>query len=331
MALKRYSKRNVFGLNEALASKVDLALIRKTLDDVVSANNDSTIPSTAAVVALKTNLENQINEVRSFAQSLIDDSVDGGTDKTWSVDKIKQFVASVDDTVVVQTIADRDNLKPYDSLVCYVLDTSDDTELGPDFRGKPVAYIYADGKWHPISPLSKEIDSTVFVKYSDIVNDLTTGGANKPLSAEMGKHIANDLIPAAANSAKQELVTESVKITNNKITTTKPIVGALVFNCAEVATDEGIVVVDAVVSGDKEVTIQPDQGDNFEGKTARITYLAYIGDAAATTSTSSNDNGEADGAVANDNANSNSNTDNSNSNSNASDNSNTDNNANANS
>jgi len=274
--IKQYSRRNIFGLDEILNAKIAKDAIQSTLDDVVNSNSATTIPSTAAVVELKTNLEQRIQDTKNFAQDLIDDTVEGGTDKTWSVDKIKQFVASVDDTVVVQNIADRDALNAYDSLIAYVLDTSDDNSLSDDVKGKPFAYIYANGQWQPISPLAGEIDSSSFVRYNDIVNDLTTGGANKPLSAEMGKYIANQLIPQAQQNATQTLVTEQLEIQDNKLVTAKTILGNIVFNSVEVSTDEGIVVIDAEVTGTKEVTVYPGDGNDFNGKVARVTYLANL-------------------------------------------------------
>jgi len=293
--VKQFSRRNIFGLDAILDSKVSIAQIKKTVDDALNAVNDpSAVVGTGVIADLQNQLQNLQKQTNTNIKSLIDDSVNGGSDKTWSIDKIKQYVASVDDTVVVQNIADRDALKAYDSLIAYVLDTSADTNLGPDFRGKPFAYMYVNGKWEPITPLSKEVDSSVFLKYSDIVNNLNAGGVNKPLSAEMGKYLAQVVIPKASNDAKQTIVTETATIKNNKIALTQNPVGNLVFGAAEISTNNGIVVVDAVVSGVREVTIQGNTGDDYEGKVARVSYLAYINEASNNTA---NDSGSADGEI----------------------------------
>jgi len=297
MALKVYSRRNIYKLDDILNQKFDAAKVLKTLDDVVSVNSVDSVPSSAAIVALKTELENKINDAKSFAQSLIDDTVESGSDKTWSVDKIKQFVASVDDTVVVQNIDERNNLKAYDSLIAFVLDTSGDDSLTEEFRGKPYAYIYANGQWQPLSPVAGEIDSDTFVKYTDIVNDVTTGGAKKVLSAEMGKYL-DGRITQVAQSTSVTLVTESVKVNGDKLALSANPIGSLVMNCAEVSTDNGIEVVDASVTGDKEVTLQPATSGEYDGKVARVTYLALITDVQSSNSdnsdSSSNDSSSND-------------------------------------
>lgn len=297
MALKKYSRKNIFGLDAILQAKLDKANVKKTIDEVLNATDDLAVPSAKTIQTLKTTLEAKIEQVKNIATNIIDDTVASGSDKTWSIDKIKEFVASVDDTIVVQDIQQRDSLKAYDSLIAFVLDTSADENLPEDVRGKPFSYIYANGEWQPLAPLTKEIDTSVFVKYSDIVNDLQTGGEQKPLSAEMGKYIANTLIPAKVNEVKTTLVTDVATIENGKVQLSKTPIGSLVFDCAEISTDEGIVVVDAKISGVKEVTIDVENPEEYEGKVAKVCYLANVNDEAQTNDTQNNDS-EADGAVA---------------------------------
>ena len=298
MGLKIYSRRNIYKLDDILNQKFDAAKVLKTLDDVVSVNSVDSVPSSAAIVALKNDLENKINEAKSFAQSLIDDTVESGSDKTWSVDRIKQFVASVDDTVVVQNIDERNNLKAYDSLIAFVLDTSGDDNLTEEFKGKPYAYIYANGQWQPLSPVAGEIDSDTFVKYTDIVNDVTTGGSNKVLSAEMGKYL-DGRITEVAQSTSVTLVTESIKVDGDKLALSANPIGSLVMDCAEVSTDNGIEIVDATVSGDKEVTLQPTTSGEYDGKVARITYLAL----STEINSSNSDNNDSDSSSSNNSSN----------------------------
>jgi len=272
-----YSRKAIFGLESALASKFDKNNIAAAWSDVESLNNTDTVPSTASIVSLKAQLENAIQEVSDNVVNIIDDTATDGGDKTWSIDKIKQFVASVDDTVVVNTIQDRDALQAYDSLIAFVLDTTGDSSLG-EFEGQPYTYIYANGEWKAISPVAGELDTTVFVKYSDIVNDLTSGGTDKPLSAEMGKQLAGTIIPNAISDAATSIVTEDLTINSDKLTLAANPIGAIVMNRVEIVTDEGIEVVEASVTGDKEVTIDSGTAGEFDGKTARVSYLAYTKD-----------------------------------------------------
>ena len=304
MPIKRFSRKNIYGLDDILKAKLDAINVKKTMDEVLSSASELDVPSVKAIQELKNVLEAKIATVKSVAESIIDDTVASSSNKTWSIDKIKEFVASVDDTVVVQDIQQRDALKAYDSLIAFVLDTSADKNLPDDVRGKPFSYIYANGQWQPLAPLAKEIDTTVFVKYSDIVNDVTTGGADKPLSAEMGKYIANELIPQSVDAAKTQLVTEMNTITNGKIKLSKQPIGNLVFDCAEISTDEGIVVVDAKITNPKEVTIDVQNAADYEGKVARVCFLAALNEKVNTDKTKepkndSNDD-QADGAIATD-------------------------------
>ena len=292
MGLKQFSRRTIYGLNGALDAKIGKELIRKTLDDVINSTSPDAVVGTGAVATLKENLEDKINKVLQTAQAIIDDTATSGDKSTWSVDKIKEFISNIEN-VVVKSIDDRNKVKASNGLVAYVIDTSKDMNLGPDFKGKPFVYIYANGAWHPITPLSKEIDSTVFIKYSSIVNDLTTGGTNKVLSAEMGKKINEEILPNAISSVKQEFVSDTATIKNNKIQTSKIINGTVVFNCAEVETDKGIVVVDAIVTGPKEVTIYPNKGDNYESKNAKVSYIASTNQK----ENKDSDSGSADGAI----------------------------------
>ena len=296
MGIKQYSRRNIYGLNSILDAKIGKEAIRKTLDDVLNATSPDAVVGTGAIADLKSNLEDKINKALQTAQAIIDDTATSGNKTTWSVDKIKEFVTSIEN-IVVKDIDERNKAKAFNGLIAYVIDTSKDMNLGPDFKGKPFAYIYTNGAWHPITPLSKEIDSTVFIKYSDIINNLTDGGKNKPLSAEMGKKINNEVIPKAVMSMKQEFVVDEVTIKDNKIETSKTINGTIVFNCVEIETDKGVVIVDANVTGPKEVTIYPSGNDSYENQKAKVTYMAFTYDDANNIKCGESDDGEADGVV----------------------------------
>jgi len=282
MALKQFSRRNIFGLNEALDQKIAKNAIMGTLDSVLESNSANTVASTASIVELKAAMEQKVQEAKAQAQGLIDDSVGAGSDKTWSVDKIKEFVASMDDSVVVENIDQRDALNAHDSLVAYVLDTTGATELGED-EGKPYTFVFVDGSWKPMIPLAQDqIDTTVFIKKDAIVNDYTTGGVNNVASAEVVKTIVSQVIPdATAKSAADNdvrIVNENITVEDDKLSLLVNPLGELIMNAVEISTDNGIEVVDAQVSGDKEVTILPNTAGEYDGKVARVTYLARTKD-----------------------------------------------------
>ena len=301
MAIKRFSRRNIYGLEEVLSSKISIAAIRSTLDDVLNTNSKDTVVSTSAFVEFKNTLKKDVEKAKKVATGIIDDTNESGTDKTWSIDKIKQFIASVDDSVVVQTIQDRDNLKAHNGLMAYVMDTSADNSLDKNFKGKPFVYIYSNGKWEPISPLAKEVDTNLFVKSDEVVNSTDSVDTKKPLSAAMGNKIVHEVIPAAVRQAQQMIVVDRGVIKNNKITVSKNIQGNIVGEMIEIPTDAGVVVVDAVVSGPKEITVLPGKDEDYEGKIGVVTYLANLEDTTfkggQKTTNTIPDDGEGDGEV----------------------------------
>jgi hypothetical protein len=274
MARRIYSKKMIFGLEDELVKKISTDAIMGAMSDVEAANNKTTVPSTASVVELKQSLDKRITETQQSIDNIIDDSVSSAGDKTWSIDKIKEFVASVDDTVVVANLDERNGLNAYDSLIAYVLDTSGDDSLG-DAEGKPFAYVYADGEWKVLTALAQgDVDTDNLVTFDDIINDLTTGGEKKALSAEMGKQLSEVVVPNMIAAAATKVVTEEPTLDGDKLTVLANPVGDIFMNRVEIVTDEGIVVVDAALTGDKEVTIYPENSGEYDGKAARISYIA---------------------------------------------------------
>jgi len=277
MANRIYSRKMIFGLDEELLKRVSVDSVMKTFADVQASNNMNTVPSTASVLELKTTLEDKITEAKEKAAEIIDDTIASGGDKTWSVDKIKEFIASVDDTVVVETLDERNGLEGYDSLIAYVLDTNGDDTLG-DEEGKPYSYIYLDGEWKMLTPLAKSVDTDKLVSKDAIINDLSTGGEDKVLSAEMGKQLSQVVVPNMIEAASNRVVTEEPTLDGDKMTILANPIGDIFMNRVEIVTDNGIEVVDAALTGDKEVTIYPATSGEYDGKTARISYIALTSD-----------------------------------------------------
>jgi len=274
MALRKRRVGSIDGLTGLLAGKINIAAIMAAKVDVENSNSVSTVASTAAVNEIVTDLTSQISAISSSVSGIIDDTADTGNTVTWSVDKLKAYVASVDDSVVVSDISERDNYSnPYDSLIAYVIDTTGDSSLGDD-EGTAAAYIYIDGSgWALLQILAQNIDVTPFVKYADIVDDLTTGGSAVPASAESVKTL-KALVDAAAQSTEMK-VDSGLAITGDGFSSTYTPVGDVVGGTAEVEVSSGVWDVVDIVPGTnaKEWTLLPGTAGEYDGKTCRITYL----------------------------------------------------------
>ncbi len=274
MALRKRRVGSIDGLTNLLAGKINIAAIMAAKVDVENSNSVSTVASSAAVNEIVMGINTQITNINNSIGGLIDDAADTGNAVTWSVDKLKAYVASVDDSVVVSDITERDNLSEvYDTLIAYVIDTTGDTSLG-DNEGAAAAYIYVDGNgWSLLQILATDIDVTPFVKYSDIVDDLTTGGTSVPLSAAQGIAL-KALIDAAAQST-EIAVDNGLVITGDDFSSTYTPVGAVIGGTAEVEVSAGVWdVVDIVAGvGAKAWTLLPATASEYDGKTCRISYL----------------------------------------------------------
>jgi hypothetical protein len=274
MALRKRRVGSIDGLTNLLAGKLNTAAIMAAKVDVENSNSVATVASTAAVNEIVLDINTQITNLNNSIGGLIDDAADTGNSVTWSVDKLKAYVASVDDSIVVSDITERDNLSEvYDTLIAYVIDTTGDSSLG-DNEGSAAAYIYVDGTgWSLLQILGQDIDVTPFVKYTDVVDDLTTGGDSVPLSAAQGVAL-KALVDAAAQST--EIVVDSgLVISGDDFTSTYTPVGDVIGGTAEVETSSGVWdIVDIVAgTGAKAWTLLPGTANEYDGKTCRITYL----------------------------------------------------------
>ncbi len=280
MALRQRRIGSINGLSALLATKFNISDIMAAKTDVENSNSTSTVASSAAVNEIVTGINSQITSLQNGLNGIIDDSADTGNTVTWSVDKLKSYVASVDDSIVVSDISERDNYSnPYDSLIAYVLDTTGDSSLG-DEEGTAAAYIYVDGTgWSLLQILKSDIDLTPYVKIADIVDDLTTGGSAVPASAETVKTLKTQLDGVSGAVATEIFVDSGLTITGDNFSTTKTPKGSIVGATAEVEVSSGVWdVVDVVPSTaqgatDKDFTLVPGTANEYDGKTCRVTYL----------------------------------------------------------
>jgi hypothetical protein len=207
---------------------------------------------------------------------MIDDAADTGNTVTWSIDKIKGYVASVDDSIVVSDITERDNVSDvYDSLIAYVLDTTGDSSLG-DEEGTAAAYIYVDGTgWALLQILKSDIDLTPYVKTADIVVDLTTGGSSVPASAETVKTLKTQLDNVGTSVDTEVKVDSGLSISNDGFTTTYTPKGDVIGMTAEVETSPGVFDIVDITAGTnaKEYTLVVSTAGEYDGKTCRVTYV----------------------------------------------------------
>jgi hypothetical protein len=280
MALRKRRVGSIDGLTSLLAAKVNITDIMAAKADVENSNSTTTVASSAAVNEIVTDINSSISTLQNGLNGIIDDTADTGNTVTWSVDKLKAYVASVDDSIVVSDITERDNVSDtYDSLIAYVLDTTGDSSLG-DEEGTAAAYIYVDGTgWSLLQILKSDIDLTPYVKKVDIVDDLTTGGTDAPLSAEQGKTLKSQVDAISGNVAVEIFVDSGLSITGDNFSTTKTPKGAIVGATVEVEVSAGVWdVVDVVASSAqgataKDFTLVPGTANEYDGKTCRATYL----------------------------------------------------------
>lgn len=274
MALRKRRVGSIDGLTALLTNKLGVASVMAAKIDVENSNSVSTVASTAAVNEIVGGITTQITNLGTALNGLIDDAAETGSTVTWSIDKLKAYVASVDDSIVVSDISERDNVSdPYDSLIAYVIDTTGDTSLGDD-EGTAAAYIYIDGTgWALLQILAQNIDTTPFVKYTDIVNDTTTGGAGVPLSAEQGKILAAAI--AAAGTSTEMKVDSGLTITGDDFATSFTPIGDIVGATAEVEVTPGVYDVVDLIAGStaKDWVLVPATAGEYTGKTCRVTYM----------------------------------------------------------
>jgi len=269
---------SIAGLSDALNAKLPLSSIKGTIDDVVNANNINTVPSTQAIVQLKSNIETSITNVQNSIVGIIDDTLEAGNENTWSVDKIKSYVASVDDSVVVSSLSERDELEAYGSLIAYVLDTTGDTSLGNE-EGTAAAYIYVDGEgWKILQILKGDIDLTPYVKKTDVVDSLDSEATDLPLSANQGKQLAQAIAESAASVNTEIFVDSGLDIDSDKFVTTSTPIGNIVGAYAEVNNGDGTwdIVDITPTENAKEYQLVIDNSGEYDGKTCRVTYLRNV-------------------------------------------------------
>lgn len=274
--LRKIRTRSVDGLDSLLNARVPFTALMATKAAVEAANNTTTAASTAAVVEIMAGFDSAITTTQAMIGALIDDTADTGTSVTWSVDKIKSYIASVDDSVVVGTITDRDNIpKPYNSLIAYVIDTTGDTSLGTK-EGTSAAYMYVEGSgWQLLQILATEIDQSTFVLKTDIVDDLTTGGTDKPLSAAQGVVLDGKIsaISGAVDTAIQ--VDTGLTVTGDTFNTAFTPKGSIIDSVAHVLVSPGVwdVVEVTAGTGAKEFNLIPEVANEYDGQTVRVSYL----------------------------------------------------------
>ena len=282
MALRKRRMGSIDGLADLLNAKVSAASIMAAKADVEASNSTTTVASSAAVNEIVTGINNTISTLQNGLNGIIDDAADTGNTTTWSIDKIKGYVASVDDSIVVSDISERDNVSdPYDSLIAYVLDTTGDTALG-DEEGTAAAYIYVDGTgWALLQILSADIDLTPYVKTADIVDDFTTGGSTVPASAETIKTLKTELDAVGGAVATEVKVDSALSVSSDGFTTTYTPKGDVIGMTAEVEVSAGVFDVVDITAGanPKEYTLVVGTAGEYDGKTCRVTYIKLTSEA----------------------------------------------------
>ncbi len=276
MAVRKLSQRGVFGLNIELGKKFDLANIETSFAGVQLKDNASTVPSTGSIVEMYGSIESSIQNIESGLNGIIDDAAVNGAEVTWSIDKIMSFVASVDDSVVVGSIDERDAIAdPHVTLVAFVMDTTGDTSLGDD-EGAAASYIYTDSGWMLNAVLRGDLDVSNFLTVGSIVNDSTTGGADKPVSAEALKVLA-EAVASSLGASDREIGVETLAVSNDQIVLSTEAVGDIIGGTVEILGTEGYLLVDATIGVDKKtITLEVDVANEFDGINGRVSFLRVV-------------------------------------------------------
>jgi len=276
MSLIRRRKKSIAGLESTLAKAVQKDQISSNLDDILSGGVDNKVSSTSAIQALYEKVIQNIKDNKVVLTDIIDDAAETGGEITWSIDQIKSFVASVNDSIVVSNLAERDEIEnPASTLIAFVLDTAGDESLGKS-EGNPASYIYVEGDgWKLMQVLKGDIDLTPYVKKDSIVNNITEGGAGVPLSAEQGVVLAA-MIAEGIKLASVEMVVDALVVDGNYITLTYEARGAIVNNTIEIEVDDGIWdIVDIEKDADnaKKYKILSDNDSEYDGKNCKASYI----------------------------------------------------------
>jgi len=278
----KQSKSSIKGLNPALLTKLGKSQVIPSLENVLADAAVSNAASTKSV----SELNGKLNVVDSRVSSLIDDTSTSGTDSTWSVDAIKKYISEVDDTYLAANLDERDDdtvgqkIPKVTGTRVFVVDASADSNVGSDKEGNPFGadYIYNEDSWLLIRARAyKQIDLTPFVKKEDVVDGLESTATQKPLSANSGRILAEQVKAAAA---AQVIYTDDTTVKedddgNARISFAYVSRGTVVNGMAYVLDPEkGLLPVFVETSGDgKYAIIIADEPDAYFDKDCRVSYL----------------------------------------------------------
>lgn len=267
----------VKNLNPTLLGKVDKTQISPTLATTLEDNTTGNPASTQAVSELNTKTELNTQKI----DSIVDDTASSSSSKVWSIDKIKAYIAEEDDTYFAATLQERDDdavgivIPKRQGIRVFVADASADTNVGTDSNGVAFGayYIYDGTNWTLVRSLQyRQVDVTPFVRYDDVVDNLESTDADKPLSANQGRELAS--LVQVGNASLTMAVDDVEVAEGGVINLTKVARGQATNGMGLILTDEGIVPVFVTMSADgKSATIIEDDVTLYVGNTARISYL----------------------------------------------------------
>ncbi len=264
-------------LNPTLLAKLDKNSVIGTLSSATASNSPTAPVSTAALTEL--NSKTDLNTQRIDA--MIQDTSTAGTTATWSIDQIKAYIAEVDDTYFAADLAERDDdaiglvIPKRQGVRVFVANASSDPEVGYDTDGTPFGahYIYNGTDWVLIRTLQyRQTDVSELVRYSDVVDSLTSIAVDKPLSANQGRLLSESI--AAGISGLVMAVDDTTVLAGGVIELTKVAKGEAANGMAFVVMAEGIIPVFVAMASDgASATIITDDPSVYVGTDVRISYI----------------------------------------------------------
>lgn len=188
-----------------LAARVKKDAIETSGNALLANPSDAKVASSKAVAEL-------INAIPSI-QTLIDDAL-VSEEKTWSSQKISDFVHENDDSEYFVDIADRDafTVAPErNGVIAIVVDASADPVVGTDDDGTPLGalYIRKDGAWKFLFTKGyKKVSFTGYIHEDNLVSTLDVNDAKKGASAAAVFALANALSTTVSSVDNMQIMPE---------------------------------------------------------------------------------------------------------------------------
>jgi len=188
-----------------LAARIKKDAISPTGADVLANPTSARVASAKAVSEL-------IASIPALT-TIIDDALTS-TEKTWSSQKIQEFVHQNDDSEYFVDIAERDAFvvnPERNGLIAIVVDASADPVVGTEEDGTPLGalYIRKDGEWKFLFTKGyKKVNFTGYVHENSLATELTANDPKVAASSAVTFALAQLVTSASADANNMEIMPE---------------------------------------------------------------------------------------------------------------------------